>query len=55
MSLFVKPGYHWALAMSLEKQGKMEAARDELNAELRLNPTSPVKAELERVEKANGH
>ena len=52
MSLFVKPGYHWALAMSLEKQGKLEAARDELQAELRNNPAPEVRRELERVDKA---
>ena len=55
MTMIVKPGYHWMLAMSLEKQGKWQAARDELQAELKNYPSPQVKRELESVERAIGH
>ena len=47
-----KPGFHYALATSLEKQGKLKAARDELWEEWKINPEPQVKKDLERVEKA---
>ncbi len=51
ISLYAKPGYHWALAMSLVKQDKLAAARDEFRAEWIANPRPEVKQELEKVEK----
>ena len=50
-----KPGFHYALATSLEKQNRLEEARTEMRAEWRNNPVPEVKRELERVEKASGH
>ncbi|MGA2001462.1 MAG: tetratricopeptide repeat protein [Terriglobales bacterium] len=46
-----KPGFHYALATSLEKQGKLKAAREELREEWKINPDPQVKQDLERVEK----
>jgi hypothetical protein len=51
ISLYAKPGYHWALAMSLVKQNELAAARDELKAGWNANPRPEVKQELEKVEK----
>ncbi|MBZ5511059.1 MAG: tetratricopeptide repeat protein [Acidobacteriia bacterium] len=49
-----KPGFHYALATSLEKQGKLKAAREELREEWKINPEPQVKQDLERVEKLLG-
>ena len=46
-----KPGFHYSLATSLEKQGKLKAAREELREEWKINPDPQVKQDLERVEK----
>jgi tetratricopeptide (TPR) repeat protein len=46
-----KPGFHYALATSLEKQGKLKTAREELREEWKINPEPQVKQDLERVEK----
>jgi tetratricopeptide (TPR) repeat protein len=46
-----KPGFHYALATSLEKQGNLAAAREELREEWKINPDPQVKQNLERVEK----
>jgi Tfp pilus assembly protein PilF len=46
-----RPGVHYALAVSLEKQNKLAAARDELRAELKQNPAPQVEQELERLER----
>jgi tetratricopeptide (TPR) repeat protein len=46
-----RSGFHYALATSLEKQGRLAEARAELQDEWKINPDPQVKRELERLEK----
>ncbi len=45
-----KPGAHYGLAITLEKQGQWQAARQELETEWKINPSSEVKREIEKLD-----